>query len=256
MLLVIGADALIGRSILAASHAANIPVVGTSRRPNADWHLELGDPPSRWKLPDSISSGVLCASITGLARCEADPVNSRRINVEGTLAMARALDSRGAPLVFLSSDRVFAPGSRHPSEATPTAPVTEYGRQKAETEHILREEFPNCRIIRLSKVVSRSAPPISAWIESLQVGRQIHAHHNLFLAPLDARIAAREIIKVALGPETGIFHLCGKQALSYYEFVRQTAIDVGADPALVIPTEAPEPNSPDEVMLATARRIE
>src|SRR6516164_1734677 len=83
--LIVGADSVIGSHLLARLRSAGRRAFGTTRRrEHADsslLHLDLGDDFAEW--PCAVSIAVMCAGVTKIDACRADPIGSERINVEG-----------------------------------------------------------------------------------------------------------------------------------------------------------------------------
>jgi dTDP-4-dehydrorhamnose reductase len=74
---------------------------------------------------------VNCAGISKMEQCAADPVGTRRLNVEAPAFLAGTCAGLGLRFAHLSSDYVFAGEVRRPlKESDPAVPLSEYGRQK------------------------------------------------------------------------------------------------------------------------------
>ena len=69
-----------------------------------------------------------------LGACEADPDGARKVNVDGTLAVARQLTDAGAFPVLVSTNAVFDGTEPHVPADTPPNPANVYGALKAEAE--------------------------------------------------------------------------------------------------------------------------
>ena len=114
--LVVGADSTIGRALASDLQSAGVPMMGTTRR-EAERdrtrliHLDLEDDVLRWQPPCNICAAVLCAGVTRLEACKQQPEKTRRVNVDSKVELARKLVSKGAFVVFLSTNQVFD-GSR------------------------------------------------------------------------------------------------------------------------------------------------
>lgn len=77
-----------------------------------------------------------CAGLSNTGQCEADPLASGRINVQGTENIARACRESGCRLIFMSSDQVYAgTDTLEPNRETDRVkPVNVYGRDKKRAE--------------------------------------------------------------------------------------------------------------------------
>jgi dTDP-4-dehydrorhamnose reductase len=217
--LIIGVDGMIGSALAQEATRRRMPWQGTSRRPGAHWHLDLADPPEKWQLPEHADIAILCAARTRIADCEAKPDETRAINVTATIALAKRLNAVGTRVAFLSTNQVFPPNLPEPAdENTPVAPVTEYGRQKAEAERLIRELSTKNSIIRLTKVVSPSHGLLAEWRALLTSGRPVHAYTNLFLHPAPIDKVAKSILEYLFCGGFGIIHVGAEKSLSYFDF--------------------------------------
>lgn len=77
-----------------------------------------------------------CAGLSNTGQCEADPLASGRINVQGTENIARACRESGCRLIFMSSDQVYTgTDTLEPNRETDRVkPVNVYGRDKKRAE--------------------------------------------------------------------------------------------------------------------------
>jgi dTDP-4-dehydrorhamnose reductase len=248
---IVGGDSMLGSALAAAASARGFPFKCSSRRPGADWSIDLASDPFEWKIPRTSSHAVICAATTGLQECENDPRGTAAINVKATISLAGLLAERGMQIVFLSSSRVFPPHFEYPSEATPPEPVTEYGRQKLAVEKHLLSHLPSAKIIRLAKVVSPSLPLLGIWSRSLDRRETVNAFSDLFLSPVSLPEAANAILKIAVSfPSPGIFHISATDAISYRDLARSLAVRLNANPDLVVGTSSPAPNTPGSSILS------
>jgi len=221
-LLVVGLDSMIGSALMQGAEARGIPCQGTSRRPGARWHLDLAAPLKSWQLPENATTAILCAARTRLADCETRPEETHTINVTATVALARLLNSQGTRIVFISTNQVFPPDlADAPDESSPVAPVTAYGRQKAEAEKAILGLSPKNAVIRLTKVISPDHGLLAEWKKMIANGYPIKAYSNLKISPIPLLTTSREILNIALSDREGIFHLGGSRALSYFDLAKQ-----------------------------------
>lgn len=254
---IVGGDSMLGSALAGAASARGFPFKCSSRRPGADWPIDLASDPSDWKIPRNSSHAVICAATTGLQECENDPQGTAAINVKATISLVGVLAERGLQIVFLSSSRVFPPHFEYPTEATPPEPVTEYGRQKLAVEKHLLSHLPSAKIIRLAKVVSPSLPLLGSWRRALAAGTSIQAFTDLFLSPVSLPGAANAILEIAVGfPSPGIFHISATDAISYRDLARFLAVRLNANPDLVVGTSSPAPNTPGSSILSSRQTSE
>ena len=79
---------------------------------------------------------IHCAALSNTWYCEQHPEESHRVNVQGTVKMAKACKRIGAKFIFMSSDQVYngTIASAPLREDCLLQPVNVYGRHKLEAE--------------------------------------------------------------------------------------------------------------------------
>lgn len=218
--LVVGADGVIGASLVRSLKEVGVSVVGTTRR-KADSTAErifvdLGSDAWFDSLP-LCRAAVFCAAATSTELCRKDPVGTRLINVTNTLRLARSLVSTGAHVIFLSTNTVFD-GSRPWVRATAsTNPTTEYGRQKAEAESRLLALDGLISIVRFSKVIFPEMPLLNLWVNDLYAGRVIHPYSDYRLSPVPVSFAVELLLRVIGTGATGVIQASGSSDITYEE---------------------------------------
>lgn len=93
-----------------------------------------------------------CAALSNTWYCEQHPDESHRVNVQGTVKIAKACKHIGAKLVFMSSDQVYngTPVSGPLKEQDVFQPVNIYGRHKLEAEQRALRNNPMSVALRLT----------------------------------------------------------------------------------------------------------
>src|SRR5437016_10124477 len=131
-ILIIGGDSEIATAAAAHLRVAGSVVAATTRRRErvaADRpFLDLKSPAEDWPIPDKVSAVCFCAAIARLNDCANNPEASALVNVTRTIALVDRLLARSIPVLFLSTDKVFNGTRAQVPAATPTCPVSEYGR--------------------------------------------------------------------------------------------------------------------------------
>jgi dTDP-4-dehydrorhamnose reductase len=237
--LVVGADSSIGAAAARRLVKAGIDVIGTTRRSSGDcvsrWRLDLAEAPECWQLSQApVTVAVLCAAVTSVDRCREAPAATRRVNVEGTLALARRLREAGAHVVFLSTNQVFDGERPRRPAGDPTCPRTEYGRQKAEVEgELLRDG--GATVVRLTKVVAPGMAVLRGWADALRRGEAVAPFTDMVFAPVPLDFVAGTLVRVGERRAGGIVQISGERDVSYAEVAARLARRLGAPEALVRP---------------------
>ncbi|MEO5375320.1 MAG: sugar nucleotide-binding protein [Alphaproteobacteria bacterium] len=236
--LIIGGDGLLGRALRSRLVADGIEVIATSRRADAEFRVDLAGEPDRWPGFPAVDAAVLCAAVTSLAACRADPVGTARVNVRATAEVARRLVAVGALPLLLSSTQVFDGSEPRCRTQDRPRPVTEYGRQKAAAEAEVLGL--GGAVVRLSKVLEGSAALLRDWAVRLRRGEPIVPFSDMTLAPISPPFAVGLIRSVVTKRVHGILHGSGDSDVSYAVMAGRLAAAVGADPRLVRPESARE----------------
>jgi dTDP-4-dehydrorhamnose reductase len=241
MFLLVGGDSEIGKAVAAYLRRRH-PTLATTRRAlnSADDRigLDLSGDLSAWEPPAGVTAACICAAVARLADCANDPAASTRVNVTGTLALAERLLARGIHVIFLSTTQVFDGCTPQAPADAPTAPVSEYGAQKARAEAGLRSLMGRTApvaILRLAKVVSPQTVPLCGWKAALAARRSIHppAFDDMTMAPTPIGAVARAIEAMMSDRVSGVFQLTGPRDVTYAEAARYLARRLGADLSLV-----------------------
>jgi dTDP-4-dehydrorhamnose reductase len=240
--LVVGADGLIGRALVAALQGAGVPTVGTSRRatpspPRDGWmHLDLAAEPHRWVLPDSVKVAYLLAGVTSMAACDADPAGTERTNVTHTIALAGALEDRGAHVCYVSTNLVLAGDTPFAPAASPLRPQSLYAAQKARVEQALLSRHRGASLLRITKIVEGLDELVRSWATALRSGQMIAPFSDLMAAPIPRALVVDALTRLGRKRLDGLHQISADADMSYADIARKLAARLGVDDDLVRPT--------------------
>jgi len=216
--LVVGAAGMIGRALARCLKSSSENVIGADLwRDNLGSEkifLNLTSDPSEWKLPQSIKTAYICAGITKLEDCRRDPAGSSQVNVAGTLNLVESLISKGAFIVFLSSNQVFDGTIPNVPALQPQNPISEYGRQKAAVEKVLSQWPEQAAIVRLTKVVGPNSI-FYRWAQSLVNNQTIRPFTDMVVSPVPLMTVVSILRLVGEHQLGGIWQISGEQDFSY-----------------------------------------
>jgi dTDP-4-dehydrorhamnose reductase len=135
------------------------------------------------------------AAITATLDCENDPREAYKINVDGSLNLAKAARKNGSKMLFLSSEQVFNGNHEEGpySEGNIPVPNTVYGETKLKAEEMLKEEIQNLWILRLS------------WLFGLPE-RDMPNGENLLMRLMKA-VISNKAVSIANNEFRGITHV-------------------------------------------------
>ena len=235
--LVIGAAGLVGRHVRSAFDGRDVVATRYRRSiPDAEF-LDVTDAATTHRLVARIrpSAVILAAAEPHVERCEREPAETRRLNVEGARAVALAAAEVGARLVVFSSEYVFDGRDGPYGEDDPTGPINEYGRQKVAIEAIARA-LPRHLVCRTSGVFGWDTERKNfacQLIDHLRAGKR-------FVVPSDQVITAtyapslgaavRDLVEAGY---VGIVHVAGPRIVPRAELARLVARSFGLDVTLI-----------------------
>ncbi|MBX3669142.1 MAG: dTDP-4-dehydrorhamnose reductase [Rhodocyclaceae bacterium] len=200
--------------------------------------------------PDAI---VNAAAYTAVDRAEGDVARARCVNAEAPAVLAAAAARLGAWLVHYSTDYVFDGNKPAPYvETDPTDPASVYGATKLEGERAIAASACRHLILRTSWVFAARGANFAKTMLRLArerdelkvVADQIGAPTGAeFIADATALMLYRLAHDAGLAADaSGIYHLSGGGAVSWYDYARfviERARAAGApikvEPARVLP---------------------
>jgi dTDP-4-dehydrorhamnose reductase len=192
--------------------------------------------------------------------CEQHPDETRRVNVDGTLNVARTCQAMGTPMIFYSSDYVFDGVKGVYKEEDATSPINEYGRQKAEAERGVLAANPKNLVIRTSGAYGWQWEPKNFVLQiqkNLTDGRQMKVAEDIRYNPTYVENLAEITAELVEIGASGIFHVVGADEIARYQFALRVAEAFGLNSRLIIPTPSRELGSltprPEESSLNTEK---
>jgi dTDP-4-dehydrorhamnose reductase len=167
---------------------------------------------------------------------EADVERCRRENTVGPATLAAACATRDIRLVTFSSDLVFDGEQRRPYvESDPTAPLSVYGRTKADAERAVLRRCPSGLVIRTSAFFG----PWDAYnfvvvaLRELAAGRAFRAAGDGTVSPTYVPDLVHATLDLLIDDACGLWHLANAGSVTWADFARQAAALAGLDAGLV-----------------------
>ena len=190
---------------------------------------------------------IHCAALSNTWYCEQHPEESHRINVQGTVRMAKACKLMKAKFIFMSSDQVYngtpITGALH--EETTLQPVNTYGQHKLEAEQRALWNLPESVGLRLtwmydlpdSKLKLNSNLLVNLQ-KAFREGSTIKAAIHEFRGVTYVWEVVRNIEKVLSIPG-GIYNFGSGNSLNSYELYQKTAqlMELKESTAWILPDE-------------------
>lgn len=245
--IVVGATGFVGQRVFKILHSKGIETVGTSRRRNVQsqfFSFEIGKDEIEPAL-DGVTNAIITASVTDYTECEVNP-QALSINTVLIPKLISELLIRGIKTNYISSNTVFGGNLPWPDEYTPTSNTLnfEYALQKKKAEDVIlrwaREHKyeSNLQITRLTKVLDGTTKPFDSWFRFFTEKNVIKPFRDLIFAPITLEFAARQIISISKSFPGGIYHLSGRNNISYEDFCYSLARALNFDTRLIQPTNS------------------
>ncbi len=273
-LLLTGASGLLGSYLLREGLQRDLEVVAWSGRQQGELFgcplrpIDLADPDALTSaFHDARPEWILhTAALAAVSDCYRDPQRAEQINTRGSAVLAELADRAKIPLLHVSTDLVFDGQHAPYREEDVVAPLSIYGRTKAEAERVVLA-YPRNTVVRLPLLFgpSLSSRPsfFDQQIKALRQGQQISLFYDEWRTPLSLQVAARALMALVGGAgggpagPLGLIHLGGPERLSRLEMGQRLTAFLGCDLAAIVPAsrtrmDAAEPR-PEDVSLDSSR---
>lgn len=152
--------------------------------------------------------------------------------------LAQLSHAHGFRLIHVSSDTVFDGEHAPYTDTSPTAPISDYGRAKAEAEALVAEHCPSALIVRPSLIWSLD--PIdhqTRWlVEAVRGGQTVTLFTDEFRNPVHLSDLTTALLEAAARPDlSGRMNLGGPQTFNRYEFGMKllAALHINAGPGVI-----------------------
>jgi dTDP-4-dehydrorhamnose reductase len=236
-ILVTGASGTLGRHFLADCAARDLPTV-TVRHQDFDLTSSIAiDTLIRWVRPWAV---INAAGYVRVDDAESDAINCHRANAIVPSALAKACASADVQFLTFSSDLVFDGQKNSPyHEGDSPAPLSVYGRTKAEAEDRVLSTNPDALVIRTSAFFgSDQANFVTQSIEALARGMTVTAASDVIISPTYVPDLVRESLDLLVDGEHGIWHLANRGSVSWSSLATLAARFAGVSPERIIPVPA------------------
>lgn len=202
---------------------------------------------------------VNAAAYTAVDKAESEPSRAHAVNRDGPAYLASACADNGAALIHVSTDYVFDGEKETPySEADPVAPVSVYGRSKADGEDAIRAILNDHLILRTAWVYSANGHNFVKTILKLANERdELRIVADQTGCPTSAADLAQTIITIVERIATldssesdglwGTYNCVNCEEATWFEFAA-AIVDLGGDrlsrSPLILPISAVEYPTP------------
>lgn len=172
--------------------------------------------------------------------CQTNWAESKKINVDASIYIAKLCADSSIPCVFTSTDLVFNGLNAPYREEYTVCPVNFYGEQKVLAEEGMFKHHSMvavCRMALMFGIPGLGAKSfIQPMIEAVREGRELRLFVDEYRTPISAKAAVSGIF-LALEKVRGLIHLGGVERISRYDFGRLLMDILYIQTAKVLPCE-------------------
>jgi len=250
--MVVGGTGLVGNALVREwlRRGAAVTAATYHCHPSPDFQqLDMQDEAAVRRMIKEARPGVVAvpAANPHVDYCQLHPEETRRVNVDGTLNVARACRDAGVPMVFFSSDYVFDGRREAYTEEDAPCPLNEYGRQKAEAEAGVLAASPRNLVIRTSGAYGWQWEPKNFVLQiraKLAAREPMKVAADLSYNPTAADNLAEIVADLCAAQAGGIYHVVGGERIGRHAFAVKVAKAFGLDESLLEPVSSTEFKSP------------
>ncbi len=183
---------------------------------------------------------VNCAAYTAVDQAEEDEASAHGVNADGAANVAQVAIERGARLVHVSTDYVFAGDADAPyGEDAARAPLSAYGRTKAAGEVAVEASGADALVVRTAWLYGAHGACFPKTIARVAAERgQLKVVDDQVGQPTWTRDLAEFIVGLlAAGAPAGIYHGTSSGQTSWFGFADAIVAASGV-PSTVEPTDS------------------
>lgn len=246
--LICGSNGLLGQrlSLLLSSNTA-FEVLNTSQERSFVFdhrlfdytQLDITQKGDVKSLVSSFQPSVIinAAAATNVDWCETHREETWSINVVGVENLVEAARKVGSRIIHISTDYVFDGKNGPYAEDAQPNPISYYGKSKLASENATRTGGIPHAIIRTIVLYGSGIQVknnFALWVvKSLRAGHRIRCVDDQINNPTHVSDLAHAILKIFELDRTGLYHVCGRESLSRYDFAVKASEVFGLDGSLI-----------------------
>lgn len=204
--------------------------------------------PESVNLITSLSPDIVlnCAALTDVDRCEKNPEEAYRHNVETAIHVSQGAMQSKARLIHVSTDAVFdGREGRYDENDTPN-PVNEYGRSKWAAERVIRSVHGDSIVVRTNIYgcnKHKEKKSLAEWILGrLQNNKTVPGFEDVYFSPIYTNQLISIVERIIPTSVTGLLHVAGRDRISKYSFAEMVADVFGYKNSQIITSSIDEVN--------------
>lgn len=251
-ILVCGSNGLLGQKLAWVLHNnQNVEVLHTSHHrsfflgnyPFDYTQLDIANRSDVKSLLSSYRPDIILnpAGMTNVDQCELEREAAWKVNVIGIENLAETARRIGAKIIHISTDYVFDGTNGPYKESDRTNPVNYYGKTKLAGENAIIGSGVHYAIVRTILLYGTGIDVknnFALWVvKSLKQKKSIRCFENQIANPTAVSNVADAVLRMIEHDTEGIFHICGEEAISRFNFAQRIAEVFDLDAALIEKTK-------------------
>lgn len=231
--LITGSGGMLGRAFVQALEESGQPE--GQIRALARSELDVTDPTQVLsQVPWRPQIIVHCGANVNADACERDPLECRRVQVQGAELIARLANETGATVLYPQSFLIFDGAVEPIDEHTEPNPLSAYGRYKLEAEQLLRDRVSRVLVVRMGgffggdaadkNFVGRFVPHFCRMVAEgerhLEVGDRVWQ-------PTYTLDLARNCLTLLNADADGVYNMASLGLASFAELARACVSELG-----------------------------
>ena len=221
-IIIVGAGGRLGAALV-REYSRSGKVVGFTRQ-----QLDLANSETVRETLGAVDFDVLinCAAQTNVDRCETHPDEAFQLNAEAPRLLAEICARKGARLIHISTDYVFAGDKREAyTEEDAANPISVYGASKRAGEERVLEVSDHHLVVRVSWVFGPDRPSFIDWaMQQARAHEHVEAIGDKFSTPSYTPDLAEMLQRLMNSQASGIIHAANAGSCSWQQYA-QHAID-------------------------------
>jgi dTDP-4-dehydrorhamnose reductase len=193
--------------------------------------------------PDAV---LHCAAETNVDRAERFGAEARESNALSAARLARKAHAAGVLFVYVSTNFVFDGEGRSPyREEDETNPLSSYARTKLEGEALVAKAAPGgFLVLRTGWLYGRGKGFVDWAAARLAAGEELPLVEDEIGSPTSASELARAMMTLVERNGRGLFHFVNRGEVSWLDFGRAVAEELGVDPSPIRPLRSADLGRP------------
>lgn len=202
-----------------------------------------------------------------LQKCENYKEHAYKTNCLATFNLFEHAKQQNAEFIYISSDQIFDGSNGMYTENSNTCPINNYGYTKAICEEFLKHssaaicrtalvfgEIPLSRASHFSEVKDLATLEVQSFFVQqtkyrLENNKEILLPSDEYVSPTHINLLYRQINVIMKKRLSGVFHCCGSERISRYEFGEAIASFYGLDCKLINGAPTSDKLRPKDVSL-------